>query len=131
MKEKFIITSFILTIIIRFSFNKKCGEEEIENCDKCGNGTCIECEPKHFLFFNNLLCLPCDHEYYGQKGCGGNCDGSKFKDMRIALCEEDGCKKGFYYIDGRCHDCSKEKVGCSDCFIDDDNKKIICKECIS
>ena len=131
MKEKFIITSFILTIILNFSFNKKCGEEEIENCNKCGNGTCIECDPKHFLFFNNLLCLPCDHEYYGQKGCGGNCDGSKFKDMRIALCEEDGCKKGFYYIDGRCHDCSKEKVGCSDCSIDDDNKKIICKECIS
>lgn len=134
MKEKFITTIFILAIVLSFSFNLKCGEEEIEHCLVCdkekNSSACIKCEDKYFLFFNNLICLPCDHEYYGQKGCEGNCDGSKFKDIRIALCEEDGCKKGYYYMNGVCHDCSKLINGCSACSIDDD-KKIICNECIS
>ena len=132
MKEKFIITILILIIVLSFSFNLKCGEEEIEHCEECGEGnTCIKCEDKHFLFFNNLLCLPCDHKYYGQKGCGGNCDGSKFKDNGLVLCEEDKCKKGYYYVNGICNECSNIINGCSDCFFDDDNQKPVCNECIS
>ena len=132
MKEKFITTIFILAIVLSFSFNLKCGEEEIEHCEECGEGnTCIKCEDKHFLFFNNLLCLPCDHKYYGQKGCGGNCDGSKFKDNGLVLCEEDKCKKGYYYVNGICNECSNIINVCSDCFFDDDNQKPVCNECIS
>ena len=139
MKEKIIITTFILIIVLDFSFNLKCGQEEIEHCIKCGDGensnTCIKCENKYFLFFNNLLCLPCDHKYYGQKGCGGNCDGSNYKDSRIVLCEEDGCKKGFYNINGICQECSKIIDGCSICSINDEKNEQVslktCHECIS
>ena len=135
MKEKFLITGFILTTLLSFSFNLKCGEEEIDHCLECGKGenstTCIKCEDKHFLFFNNLLCLPCDHEYYGQKGCEGNCDGSKYKEERRVLCEEDKCKKGYYYVKGECVVCTKLIDGCFDCSFDDDKNKKICNECIS
>ena len=61
------------------------GREEIEHCIKCGIGeyleSCSQCENKYFLFLNNLLCLPCDHDLYGNIGCGGNCDISKYKEI--------------------------------------------------
>ena len=55
---------FLYSILI-FNFCKsdilKCGEEEIENCSICGEGdTCNICKDKHFQFFNNLFCLPCN-----------------------------------------------------------------------
>ena len=135
MKEKFITTIFILAIVLSFSFNLKCGEEEIEHCLVCdkekNSSACIKCEDKYFLFFNNLICLPCDHEYYGQKGCEGNCDGSKYKEERRVLCEEDKCKKGYYYVKGECVVCTKLIDGCFDCSFDDDKNKKICNECIS
>ena len=72
MKNSIILILYFILFLFSKSIALKCGEEEIENCAKCGEGdkanTCIECNEKHFLFFNNLLCLPCDHPIYGQAG---------------------------------------------------------------
>ena len=62
--------------------------------------TCIECKSKYFLFFNNLLCLACDDKIYGQVGCGGNCDSSNYIVTRNVFCEENGCKEGYYNLNG-------------------------------
>jgi len=62
--------------------NLKCFENTIKNCETNQN-RCEKCEDKHFLFFNNLLCLPCDDKYYGQIGCDGNCDSSRFENDRV------------------------------------------------
>ena len=51
----------------------KCGDEVIENCVKYGTGeesnTGTQCKDKHFPFFHNLFCIPCDDPLYGQVGC--------------------------------------------------------------
>ena len=49
---------FFLTQII----NLKYFVNTINNCKKKGtdHNRCEICEDKHFLFYNNLFCLPCD-----------------------------------------------------------------------
>ena len=87
MKSKnILLLYYILSLIICKSNALKCGEEEIDNCLQCGTGeasnTCLKCKDKHFLFFNNMFCIPCDDPTYGQIGCGGNCDSSHYNQFR-------------------------------------------------
>ena len=102
MKLYFLI---FLTQIINF----KCFENTIKNCeviDEINQNRCEKCEDKHFLFFNNLLCLPCDDKYYGQIGCDGNCDSSRYENDRFVY-YNDKCKEGFYNLNGICFNCTK------------------------
>ena len=116
----------------------KCGDEVIENCVKCGTGdkanTCIECNDKHFLFFNNLFCLPCDDPLYGQVGCGGNCDATDYLETRNVFCEKDGCKEGFYYLNGICTNCTFGSPDCKKCSYtlnENNEEEFKCLECLS
>ena len=112
---------FLLYTISSFLFfgicALKCGENEIANCIECGTGekanTCISCEDKHFLFFHNLLCLACDDPLYGQVPCKGNCDATDYETTRNVLCEKNGCKEGFYNLNGICFNCSESNDGCT------------------
>ena len=116
MKILLIIVSLFASIKLEML---KCGEEEIENCEQCGegenSGTCVKCKDKHFLFFHNLYCFPCDHIYYGQEGCGGNCNGTSFLENRQVYCNSYECKIGFYNENGICKNCTDESPYCSNC----------------
>ena len=132
---KIILINTLLLIIS----NLRCGKEEIEHCVQCGIGedsdSCSQCENKYFLFFNNLFCLPCDHEYYGNIGCGGNCDGSKYKEIRNILCEENKCKEGYYNLEGICLKCSVGSQYCEKCTYiapyQSNIKEFKCTKCIN
>ena len=127
--QLFLISSFLFCGIDAL----KCGENEIANCVECGVGenesTCISCEDKHFLFFHNLLCLPCDDPLYGQAACGGNCDATNYETTRNVLCEKNGCKEGFYNLEGLCFNCSVSNTGCKRCTYDEGGFK--CLECLN
>lgn len=119
MLRKIIISYFLLSILITLIFTLKCDEEEIDNCIECGigenSGTCSKCKDMHFLFFNNLLCLPCDDPLYGQIRCGGNCDGTNYQETSFALCDNSDCKEGFFNLNGICYKCDDDSPGCSKC----------------
>ena len=114
----FMFISLIYSISC-FSEVLQCGDQQIKDCEKCGSGdasdTCIQCKDKHFLFFNNYYCLPCDDPLYGQKNCGGNCDGSRYNETRNVLCSENDCKEGYYNLNGICKNCSEGSPGCLNC----------------
>ena len=97
----------------------KCDDETKDQCKKCNIGedsdSCATCEDKYFNFFSDLFCYPCNHPRYGQEACEGKCNSTKFTSLRYALCEEDGCKEGFYNYNGRCYNCSLELPGCTKC----------------
>ena len=77
---------------------------------ECGTGnkvnSCAKCEDNYFLFLNDVLCIPCDHPFYGQNSCGVKCTKQNYEEQRIVLCEEYGCKPGFFYMGGICYPCS-------------------------
>ena len=79
--------------------------------------------------------IPCDHEYYGNIGCGGNCDSSKYKEINNILCEENKCKEGYYNLEGICVQCSIGSEYCSKCTYlvpyKDSSKEFKCNECIN
>ena len=113
----FLIILFIhLIISIQ---NLTCGDEDIDHCLECGTGdrvdSCAKCEDNYFLFLDDVLCLPCDHHIYGQAGCGGKCNKNNYEEERMVFCEEGGCKQGYYYIGGICHQCSLGTDHCTDC----------------
>ena len=138
-KEYLFIQIFILDLLLVIIFNLQCGNEEIDHCLQCGTGEnsdiCVQCENKYFLFFNNHLCIPCDHKIYGNIGCGGNCDGSKYKEIGNVLCEENKCKEGYYNLEGICMKCSIGSEFCIKCSYlspyGSNEKKYICNECIN
>ena len=119
----------------------KCGGEIIENCLECdpkdNYESCLKCEENHFLFFNNLLCLPCNHSIYGQIGCEGNCDGSNYINTGFAFCEKGDCKEGYYNLNGLCLQCNDGSTACSKCTYEvqekgnDTELDFKCHECIS
>ena len=89
----------------------------IQNCEEfdTNSNTCIKCKDKFFPFFHNLICLPCDDKDYGQIGCGGNCDSSKYENDRLVYCEKNKCKEGFYELEGICLKCDSKSPGCKKC----------------
>ena len=105
--------------LVIFISCKTCGEEDIDNCSTCGlnerSDQCDSCDDKYFPFLSDALCLPCDHYLYGNIGCGGKCDSSKYAETRNILCEEGGCKEGFYNIEGICFPCSVGDDYCTKC----------------
>ena len=109
---------FLFSLLLLGVQNLQCGEEIIEHCLECGEGMnmnfCQRCEDKYFLFFGNLSCLPCDDEVYGQVGCGGKCSLS-IPDSLSVLCEKDGCKDGYYYLNNICQKCSDNDQTCGKC----------------
>ena len=115
----------------------QCEDENIEHCTKCNTGddsdSCSSCEDKYFPFFNNLLCYPCNDSLYGQEGCIGKCNSTNITYARHALCEEGGCKEGFYYQDGNCYNCSMRLNGCKKCTYEKlENRtygNVQCQEC--
>ena len=139
MKAIILIILFLSNVIFVCNEASKCGGEVIDHCIKCNSGessdSCLTCENKYFLFFNDLLCLPCDDSIYGQIGCKGNCDGTDYLETRNIFCDEGQCKEGFYYLNGICTNCSKESTGCSKCTyeIKENSTKgnFICEECES
>ena len=136
MKEHLIILFSLFSCILAISYVLKCGEEHIDNCVKCdmeNSYSCATCKPYHFLFFHNLICLPCDDEIYGQVGCGGNCDGTRYNETRMVFCEKDGCKEGYFNLNGICFRCADGSPGCKKCEIEEKNDTEIykCNECLS
>ena len=117
--KKFLIVSFLICLLIVSTSNLLCGEEEIEHCLQCGTGAdaekCTKCEDKFFPFMKNVLCLPCDNPLYGQYGCGGKCDENNWNKTRNVLCEEKGCKEGYYNLLGMCLPCSVGSDYCAKC----------------
>ena len=95
---------------------------------------CSECEDKYFpLFGGGLECIRCDDETHGQIGCEGKCDTSRIIDTRIPLCEENGCKEGYYNVEGICFPCSINSPNCTKCsynaISEDSGKWFTCLEC--
>ena len=139
MEKKFFIFYFILILVINVSDTLKCGEEEIENCIECGKGEesnkCAKCKDKYFLFFHNLYCIACNDSTYGQVGCGGNCDSSRFSTDRFVYCNEDDCVEGFYNLNGICYRCADGSPGCKKCkykeIVNENEEPFICEECLN
>ena len=90
MKVAYLLVLLALNHYIFCGQSANCDGEIIEHCLECdpkdNYESCLKCEENHFLFFNNLLCLPCNHSVYGQIGCEGNCDGSNYRNTRMAFC---------------------------------------------
>ena len=140
MKKIFFIFLSIIILLIKKIYTIHCGEEIIDHCIQCGtdenNETCIQCENNYFLFLFNYLCLPCDNLYYGDVACDGNCH----RNGNIFSCDENGCKEGFYNINGVCFKCDQNSPNCVKCNYlppegyspTDTNERIFkCTECIS
>ena len=130
---------FLSTFFFISNEELQCEDEKIEYCTKCNTGddsdSCSTCEDKYFPFFSDLLCYPCNDSLYGQEGCIGKCNSTNITYIRHALCEEGGCKEGFYYRDGNCNNCSLWQNGCTKCtYKKEENRtygNIICQECES
>ena len=141
MRKRFFIFCCLFILVINKTSVLKCGEEQIDNCLECGKGelsnTCAKCKDKYFLFFHNLYCVACNNSTYGQVGCGGNCDGSRFSTDRFVYCNKDDCEEGFYNLNGICYRCADGSPGCKKCSIqvheDDENQNntFICEECLN
>jgi len=139
MAKIFFILLSINILLIKKIYTIQCGEEIIDHCIQCGTGenseTCAQCESNYFLFLFNYLCLPCD-SLYGDVGCNGNCH----KNGNIFTCDENGCKEGYYNVNGVCFQCDQNSPNCVKCnylppegySVTDTNERIFkCKECIS
>ena len=116
-KFSLIFLSLILNQLLVYSISKSCGEEEITNCKECGvaenSNSCGICEDNHFPLLDNLLCFPCDDPIYGQAGCKGQCDSSKYSSSGFVYCQN--CKDGYYNLEDLCHSCDSGSPGCSNC----------------
>ena len=117
-----------------------CFAQTIPNCEEFdpNTNTCIKCKEKYFPLFHNLFCIPCDDKDYGQVGCGGNCDASRFENDRFVYCEKNGCKEGYYELEGICLKCGAfESPGCKKChntqtqINDQIDYEFTCEECLS
>ena len=139
MATKILLLYFILFLNLFGNYENKnitiinCEEVEIKDDQE----TCVKCKDKHFLFFNNLYCLPCDDENYGQIGCGGNCDSSRFQQDKIVYCNPNECKENYYNLNGICFNCSIGSPGCKTCNVSETlingqkDYSYKCQECLS
>ena len=117
---RFLIFIFFVTIkCVDVLKSANCDGNIIDYCLECGKGIhtdkCVKCDNKTFSFVNGYFCRKCDEKIFGNIGCGGNCDGSNYEKLRNILCEENGCKEGYYNIDGICHQCSIGSSYCINC----------------
>ena len=114
-----------------------CGRYEVANCTRCDpdpeKERCIECKSGMFPFVAGTECYPCDHEKYGQVGCEGNCDSSKYSTIKNVLCDK--CKEEYYNVEGFCLNCSDSSPYCLKCSYEaapgSDQKIFKCLECIN
>ena len=113
-----------------------CGSKNIEHCLECNNEyeICAKCEDKYFpLYGGGLTCVSCNDTMDGQIGCEGKCDASRIIDTRIPLCEENGCKEGYYNVEGICYPCSINSPNCTKCSYlatsENSGKWFTCLEC--
>ena len=132
------MTPFLFILLIQLII-LNCFEQAVENCakfDEINHDRCAKCEDNHFLFYNNLYCLPCDDVNYGQIGCGGNCDSSKYENDRFVYCNKNECKEGYYNLEGICFSCNKGSPGCKKCNVTEKienglvDYNYICEECL-
>ena len=136
-KFSLIFLSLILNQLLVYSISKSCGEEEITNCKECGvaenSNSCGICEDNHFPLLDNLLCFPCDDPIYGQAGCKGQCDSSKYSSSGFVYCKN--CKDGYYNLEDLCHSCDSGSPGCSNCTNEKDPdtgiEKFKCLKCLN
>ena len=120
MKYNFFLLISLLLVNVSIQNSVKCDGETIDKCTACNtgenSGSCSACEDNTFLFFHNLVCLPCNNSIYGQVGCGRKCNGTNFIKTRQISCEEGGCIDGYYRTDyGTCRTCSSISPYCSKC----------------
>ena len=59
--------------------------------------------------------MRCNDTIDGQIGCEGKCDASRLIDTRFPLCEENGCKEGYYNVEGICYPCTTNSPHCIKC----------------
>ena len=139
MKTNLLLVLFLSNIILISNSEVECDGNVINHCSKCKTGddsdTCTICDDKYFLFFNDLLCIPCNDPTYGQIACEGNCDGSNFVDARLPFCEKGGCAEGYYNLNGICTECSVGSPWCKKCTYEaqenETDGQFICLECES
>lgn len=137
MKVTILLVILLSNIILTSNSEVECNGTTTEHCSKCSTGddsdSCSSCDDKHFLFFNNLFCVPCNDSTYGQIGCEGNCDGSDYVDTRFAFCEKGGCAEGYYNLNGICMNCSVGSPACKKCTYEvqenETHGNFICEEC--
>ena len=57
------------------------------------------------------------------------------KKTRNVFCEEDGCKEGYFNLNGVCMTCSEISPGCSKCVKEEtsnvENRNFKCTECLN
>jgi len=128
--SKFISLYILFIINILLTKQKLCGRNEIENCIECDleNEKCSKCEDKYFALFADLKCISCSDSKYGQLGCEGNCDGSRYNETHFPLCDK--CKEGYYNEKGLCIQCSIESPYCVKCSPGSGDKRLKCLECV-
>ena len=120
MKTSLFLLISLLLVNVSFQNSVQCDGETIDKCTACNIGensdSCSACEDGTFLFFHNLVCLPCNNSLYGQVGCGGKCNGTNFTETREIACEEGGCIDGYYRsYNGICYPCSTMFPNCTKC----------------
>ena len=64
-----------------------------------------------YIFFS----IKCNDKVDGQLGSERNCDGSQYIIKKMPLCEENGCKEGYYNKNIICSQCSIKIVNCVKC----------------
>ena len=126
----FLLISSLLLSFILSENALKCGGNTIEHCIECdsgeNSGLCAKCEEKYFFHKERKKCYACNNVYFGQTNCEGNCYYDE-EEYSYALCEKEGCKKGFGNMEGLCYSCDEFFEGCSDC----DLESYVCNECES
>ena len=139
MKINLLLVLLLFNLLFASESATICGGKVIDHCIKCFSGlssdSCELCEDKYFPIYNGLSCVPCNDSTYGQIGCEGKCDGSNYAQTKFPFCEKDGCKEGYYNLNGLCIKCSEGSPYCSKCTYEISEKeakgKFVCQECES
>ena len=127
--NKNLILYFLFLKLNSYIISLFCEDRDIQNCEKCNEDFCEICRDTYFPLFDGLICIKCNDEAYGNIGCEGKCDGSNYLATRNIICEENGCKDGFYNLIGICTPCTWASDYCVKCrYI---QNKFKCLECVN